>query len=265
MKRFRSRQSNFDENNSNYLRRNWRRLGRNLSFADERFYFRQPQYDKMNIVSIILLLFFSFLNFNIQQEKSILFIGDSFTAGDGIDKEFKFTTLIDKKLSNAVSINQGRSGWATSSYLRRWEEVESAFPQKADVIFIQLGGNDLRVDGHSKSTILQCKKNMGEILERLEAHFPKSEIVLMSSVKIDENKLVPKIKEAGFGKHSNKYLRKIGKSYQQLAKENGYGYLDLIAKLPINNTHDGAHLNKEGHSIVAKSILGYLQKENGSD
>lgn len=219
----------------------------------------------MNIITVTLWLCFSFQNFNIQQEKTILFIGDSFTAGDGIREEHIFTSLIDKKLIKAVSINQGRSGWATSSFLRRWDEVQRDFPQKADIIFIQLGANDLRVDGHSKATILQCKKNMREILERVEAHFPKSKIVVMSSVKIDDNKLTPKVREAGFGRHSNKYLRKIGKSYQQIAKENGYGYLDLIAQLPANNTHDGAHLNEEGHKIVAYSILGYLQKENGFD
>jgi|GEM_PF-4972088 len=42
VRRFCSRQYNFDENNGDYLRKNWSRLGQNLSFADERFYFRQP-------------------------------------------------------------------------------------------------------------------------------------------------------------------------------------------------------------------------------
>ena len=41
MRTFRSKRYNFDENNGDYLRRNWRSIELYLPFEDERFYFRQ--------------------------------------------------------------------------------------------------------------------------------------------------------------------------------------------------------------------------------
>lgn len=139
--------------------------------------------------------------------------------------------------------------------------MESRFPESADRIFVQLGANDLRVEGHSKETIGQCRNNMEEITSRLQMIFPDSEIVLMSSVRIDEDRLIDSIRNAGFGEHSNPFLKDIGKAYQQLAQKRGYGYLDLIAHLPKDNTHDGAHLSEEGHRIVSNAILSYLEQQ----
>ena len=99
---------------------------------------------------------------------------------------------------------------------------------------------------------------MEEITVRLQTVFPDATIVLMSSVRIDEDRLIDAIRDAGFGEHSNAFLKDIGKAYQQLAEEKGFGYFDLIAHLPKDNTHDGAHLSQEGHRIVAEALLNYL-------
>ncbi len=211
------------------------------------------------------LLFYTIItlsSINVFAQKTLLFIGDSFTAGDGVEKNKTFPSLVGQQMTDANAINQGRSGWPTSAYLRRWGEVTESLPESAEVIFIQLGANDLRVDGHSQETIEQCAQNMEVIVGRIQELLPQAKIVLMSSVKIDENQLIDKIREAGFGKHSNKYLRQIGKSYKKLAKIKGFDYIDLIAKLPKRNTHDGAHLNEAAHEIVAAVILKYL-KNNG--
>lgn len=210
---------------------------------------------------ILNILLIGFIQVSIAQNSGeILFVGDSFTAGKGIEKTNTFVYLVGEKLNNTETINQGRSGWPTSAYLRRWEEVAESLPKSAARVFIQLGGNDLRVDGHSKETIAKCRKNMEEIVDRLQSVLPSTKIVLMSSVKVEDAKLTDKIREAGFGKYSNKYLKRIGKTYQQLAKEKGLGYLDLIAELPKENTYDGVHLNEVGHKVVARIILDYLKK-----
>lgn len=202
------------------------------------------------------------MNCLVAQDKStIVFMGDSFTDGDGVEKSKTFASLVGEALKNVNTVNQGRSGWPTTAYLRRRDEVSKSLPVSADMFFIQLGANDLRVDGHSTETILQCKQNMQEIVARLKVQFPNAKIVLMSSVKIDETKLTKPIREAGFGKHSNKLLRQIGKEYKALAQQHGYGYIDLISKLPRHNNHDGAHLTEEGHKIVSNVIVKYLHKK----
>ena len=207
-------------------------------------------------LSYIFIILFSLNGF---AQKNLLFIGDSFTAGDGVEENKIFPSLVGQELTGINAINQGRSGWPTSAYLRRWDEVAESLPESAEVVFVQLGANDLRVDGHSQETIEQCAQNMEVIVGRIQTLLPKAKIVLMSSVKIEEAQLTDKIREAGFGKHSNRYLRHIGKSYKKLAKAKDFDYIDLIAKLPKHNTHDGAHLNEAAHEIVAAVILRYLE------
>lgn len=217
----------------------------------------------MKSISFCLLLL---LSVELQQaEKTALFLGDSLTDGDGVQKQYCFPALVGQEVAGMSTINQGRSGWATSSYLRRWDEVAKKLPEEVDIIFIQLGANDLRVDGHSDKVVQQCADNMREILHRLEERYPEAQFVLMSSTKIDYTHMNELIRNANFGKHTNKYINSIGKEYKKLAKEEGYGFIDLHHKIPLHSTHDGAHLTKEGHRKVADEIVKYIEKEFVAD
>ncbi len=210
-------------------------------------------------IQLFILIFSLFAGLNGEQEKTILFLGDSLTNGDGVAKELAFPALVGNKIKGVNAINQGRSGWATSSYLRRWSEVEQELPKNADMIFIQLGANDLRIDGYSDKTVEQCMLNMEEILKRIEKIFPDAEIVLMSSTKIDYTQMNEDIQKANFGKHSNEYINNIGKKYKKLGKTKGYGFIDLHSKIPLHSTHDGAHMSEEGHKKMARVIINYLK------
>ncbi len=196
-----------------------------------------------------------------ESSRTILFLGDSLTEGDGVDGALTFTALVGENPKSFHSINQGRSGWSTEAYLRRWEEVEAAFPtERVDVILIQLGANDLRVFGHAEATALECKKNMEIIIARLRSAFPEAIICLMSSPKLDSNMLSDPIIEAGFGQHSNTYLGLIRDHYEKLAGEFEIKFLDLYNQLSVDgHTLDGAHLNEKGHRMAAVIILDYIE------
>ena len=200
------------------------------------------------------------LNSCSEPRKTLLFLGDSLTAGDGIDAHRTFPALVERQIHGFRSINQGRSGWSTEDYLRRWDEVEDDFPKTADVVFIQLGANDLRVQGHKNETITTCINNMQVILGRLVDRFPSAEIVLMSSTKVDLDLMNDKIKDTGFGGETNTYLSRIAEGYSIIAIENGYSFVDLHRMVPIRNTWDGAHLSENGHEIAAKTIIQFLRR-----
>lgn len=214
------------------------------------------------------LLLFGLISFSVgcsDHHKTLLFLGDSMTAGDGVEEEYTFPTLIEQQMNGYRSINQARSGWSTSSYLKRWEEVEDDFPARADIIFIQLGTSDLQVSGHSDSTVINCLENMKVILTRINNRFPKAEIVLMSSTNIDDSAMNEVIKKAGFGEWTNLYLGRIAGGYSVIATDFGYSFIDIQRTVPIHTTYDGAHLDKNGHNIVAKVILSFLRKLIGED
>ncbi|MEX0324040.1 MAG: SGNH/GDSL hydrolase family protein [Puniceicoccaceae bacterium] len=210
--------------------------------------------------SQLLALFVSlFVCLSTLHSKTVLFLGDSLTAGDGLDQKYAFPALVGESIENLTTINQGRSGWATSSYLRRWDEVAAELPEQVGIVFIQLGANDLRIDGHSVHTVMQCRKNMEEILRRIENRYPSVEIVLMSATKLDPSTMTEKIRSVHFGKHSNKYISDIGEEYRSLAKARGYGFVDLHNQISMKSTIDGAHLNKGAHRQVAEILVDYLK------
>lgn len=194
------------------------------------------------------------------QKKKLLFLGDSMTVGDEIDPKYTFTALLDHQIPGINTINLARSGWSTSSYLHRWEEVESDFPSRADFVFIQLGADDIKTYGHNDSTITLCIANMKVIMKKIESHFPSAEIVLMSSTKIDYSNMDQGIKEAGFNASSNTYLSRIAEGYSIIASEKNCNFIDLHRLVPIQNTYDGAHLDKNGHRIVAEVIRRFLRE-----
>lgn len=194
------------------------------------------------------------------QRKAILFLGDSITAGEGVDVKYTYPALLERRLGDIKVINQGRSGWSTDSYINRWEEVENEFPSRADIIFIQLGVNDLRAHGHNDSTITICIENMEVILKKIRNHFPNAEIILMSSTKMETAAMDESMKEVGFGQWTNQYLSRIGEGYSMIASDNFCHFIDLHRLVPMNTTDDGVHLNKNGHQIAANVIIRFLSE-----
>jgi len=210
-----------------------------------------------------LLFFFSLIAIFAgcsDQKKKLLFISDAISTGDAVDPEFTYSALIEERLPGFRSTIQERPGWTTSAYLEKWDEIEREFPSRADLVFIQLGIEDLRINGHHESTITICIENINEIMKRVKHHFPKADIVLMSGTKIDCSVTDNSLEAADFGEWTNEYLSRIGEGYSMLAVENNYNFVDLHRLVPLKSTYDGVHLDKNGHNIVANVIIRFLSE-----
>jgi acyl-CoA thioesterase-1 len=109
--------------------------------------------------------------------RTILFFGDSLTAGYGLDDPAaeSYPALIGEKLKAAAPgwkiINAGLSGETTSGGLRR---IDWVLRQPIDVFVLALGGNDgLRGIG-----VPVTKSNLEAIITKVRAKNPKAVIVL---------------------------------------------------------------------------------------
>jgi len=193
-------------------------------------------------------------------DKILLFLGDSLTSGEGEDPELTFPALVDRQFDGYRAISQGRPGWSTDTFLKKWDEVERDFPSHAEVVFIQLGTNDLMENGHEDATITNCINNMEMILQKVRYQFPEAEIVLMSSTIIDHAAMDGRFSEAGFGHITNTYLSRIAAGYSIIAAESDLNFIDLHRLVPLNNTIDGVHLKPTGHNIVANVIAKFLRE-----
>jgi acyl-CoA thioesterase I len=100
------------------------------------------------------------------QSIRIVTLGDSNTAGYGVDREAAFPALLETMLRmrgvNGQVSNAGISGDTTQGMLNR---LDTAVPQGTQVVILQGGYNDLRRGGSPAA----IAANMDAILSRLRA------------------------------------------------------------------------------------------------
>ena len=179
--------------------------------------------------------------------KTILFFGDSLTAGYGLSTEEAFPNLIEKGLNRKERrtkiINAGLSGETSAGGLSR---IDWLLRQPIDIFVLELGANDaLR-----GLPLEQTRKNLQSILDKVKVKYPKARIVLAGM-------MVP----PNMGKIYTEEFRTI---YPDLAKKNGAilipFLLQNVAGIEKLNQADGIHPNVEGHKIVAQHLLPFFEE-----
>jgi len=107
--------------------------------------------------------------------KRIVILGDSITAGYGLDPAEAYPALLQGKITAAhlpfTVANAGVSGDTTAGGLRR---IDWAMGKGADVLIIALGGND----GLRGISPEETKKNLLGIIEKARAKNPAIKILL---------------------------------------------------------------------------------------
>jgi acyl-CoA thioesterase I len=195
---------------------------------------------KLVIISLLLLFQTN------SQPKTILFYGDSLTAGYGLSTEDAFPALIGQKLNQrgkAVKvINAGLSGETSAGGLSR---IDWVLRQPVDIFVLELGAND----GLRGLPVDQTEKNLQAIIDKVKAKYPQTRIVIAGM-------LVPP-------NMGPEYTTQFKKIFPALAKRNNATLipflLDEVAGNEKLNLPDGIHPNQEGHKIVANNVLKVLE------
>jgi acyl-CoA thioesterase-1 len=173
--------------------------------------------------------------------KTILFLGNSLSAGYGLDPESAFPALIQQKIDslkwNFHVINAGLSGETSSGGLRR---VDWLLQRRIDILVLELGGND----GLRGITLDLTKKNLQAIIDRVKTKYPAVKIVV-AGMEVPPN-LGPE------------YTAQFRALYAELAKKNHAllipFLLEGVGGDPKLNLPDGIHPTAAGHRIVAKNV-----------
>lgn len=195
-------------------------------------------------VFIILVL----LNSVIAQDnqKVILFFGNSLTAGLGLDQNQAFPNLIQKKIletgKNFRVINAGLSGETSAGGLDR---IDWVLNQAVDIFVLELGAND----GLRGLPLESTRSNLQGIIEKVKEKYPEVKIIIAGMM------VPPNMGE----EYSNEFV----KVFPDLARNNRVllipFLLDEVAGNPDLNLADGIHPNIEGHHIVAGTIWKVLK------
>lgn len=197
-------------------------------------------------VFLFILIFSSLsIGFN-QQNKTIIFYGDSITAGYGLSKEQAFPALIENKLNakshNYKVINAGLSGETTAGGLNR---IDWILKQPVDIFVLELGAND----GLRGLPLDQTRKNLQGIIDKVKAKNPDAEIIIAGMM------VPPNLGKA--------YTDEFKSIFPELARKNNAKLipflLEGVAGHSDLNLPDGIHPNPEGHEIVAQNVLDVLK------
>jgi acyl-CoA thioesterase-1 len=174
----------------------------------------------------------------------ILVLGDSISAGYGIEVEEGWVALLQKKLlagnRNYRISNASISGDTTAGGLARIDPILTA--DKPAILLLQLGAND----GLRGLSPVQMKNNLAEIIRRAQKAGAK---VILLGMKIPPN----------YGK---RYIDMFYNVYPQLAKELDIPLVPFILEdIALNKDlmqADGLHPNAKAQPILADKIEPYL-------
>ena len=190
---------------------------------------------------LILFLILPVVEADAVDRKTILFLGNSLTAGYGLDRAQAFPALIQEKIDsmgwNFEVINAGQGGDTTAGGLRR---LDWLFRRKIHVLVLELGANDGLRGMIPKVT----RHNLQAIIDRAKEHYPNVKIVLAGM------RLPPNLGED--------YGIRFRAIFPDLAKKNGAllipYLLEGVGGVPELNLLDGIHPGAEGHKIVAENV-----------
>lgn len=175
----------------------------------------------------------------------VVFLGDSLTAGFGLDVRDAYPSLVEMRLRAtgiaAEVINAGVSGDTSAGGLRR---VDWALDGNVQVLVVALGGNDA-LRGLDPADL---RRNLAAIIERGRQ---RRVTVILAGMEAPPN----------LGQAYTSAFRQV---YRDLAAEYRIALipflLDGVAGNPVLNQADGIHPNAEGARKVADLVWPFVER-----
>lgn len=189
----------------------------------------------------IALIFLS----SIAQAQSILIVGDSISAGFGINPEEGWVALLEEKLQAENSpysiINASISGDTTTNGLARLPSLLEK--HQPEITIIELGGND----GLRATPPARISENLAKMIDLSKAANSK---VLLVGIQLPPN-------------YGDAYLARFLAIYPELAKQHQVAVLPSIVEKVGGNSElmqsDGIHPNSEGQSFMLEAVWEQLE------
>jgi len=174
----------------------------------------------------------------------IVVLGDSLTAGLGIDPAQAFPAQLERRLKAegylATVVAAGVSGDTTAGGLRR---LDWALSGDVRILIVALGGND----GLRGLPVAEVKQNLAEIISRAQA---RGIAVMLTGMEAPPN----------FGRT---YTVEFREAFHELAREHRVTFVPFllagVAGEARLNQRDGIHPNPEGARAVADHLWPTLQ------
>ncbi|MCP9290412.1 arylesterase [Gracilimonas sediminicola] len=200
----------------------------------------------MKKLFITTLIFLAGSALQAQSSQTILFFGDSITAGLGVQQEQAFPAIIQEKIDslglNYEVINGGLSGETSAGGVRR---IDWILRRDIDIMVLELGGND----GLRGIDLSSTKDNLQQIIDKYQAKNPNGQIIL-AGMQVPPNL-------------GQEYTSQFQELYPELAEENDLPLIPLIMNKLGGEEEliqgDGIHPTPKGHEVIAETVWDVLK------
>jgi acyl-CoA thioesterase I len=181
-------------------------------------------------------------------KKRIVVLGDSITAGYGLDPQEAYPALLQKKIDAAalpyIVTNAGVSGDTTAGGLRR---ITWALGKGADVLVVALGGND----GLRGISPEQTEKNLTGIIDKAREKNPAVKVII-AAMQMPDNM-------------GAEFTTKFKGLFAKVAEEKKAALvpflLEGVGGIDSLNQQDRIHPNVEGQAKVADNVWKVLKDQ----
>lgn len=194
----------------------------------------------LKFLMLVLLMMPLTLAANGKAPGPILVLGDSLSAGYGIDPEEGWVTLLEKRLKaqqrEIKVVNASISGETSAGGLSRLAPLLKQY--QPSIVILELGGND----GLRGYPITQMRQQLTQAIDMSQAHNAK---VLMLGMQIPPN-------------YGPRYSRLFSESYSIIAESEKIKltpfFLKNVATHPELMQKDGIHPTAEGQPQLLENI-----------
>ena len=199
------------------------------------------------VLGSLLLCLLLFSSFNKIKEKSILVLGDSISAGYGMDAEQSWVSLLEQHLEQKFPgehevINASMSGETAAGAVSRLSALLEK--QQPDIVIIELGGNDA-LRGQPPQLIERSLNQLVTISLGSGAE------TLLFGMKIPPN-------------YGLAYSQAFEASFQQVAKQHNIAllpfFLEGVAGVDSLMQSDGIHPRVEAQSLLLDNALPLIEE-----
>lgn len=178
--------------------------------------------------------------------RTVLFLGDSITAGYGLSPSEAYPALVGEKIQSRgwpfQVANAGVSGDTTAAGLQR---VNWVMTPQVDVIVVALGAND----GLRGIPPDVTKKNLQAIIDKARSLRPDITVVL-AGMQMPPN-------------YGPSFTREFSALFPALAEENDIPLIPFLLKdvggVPAMNLSDRIHPNAAGQAVIAETVWSTLE------
>jgi acyl-CoA thioesterase-1 len=180
----------------------------------------------------------------IADDRVVVTLGDSLTAGLGVARDEAYPALLEARLREAGFayrvVNAGVSGDTTAGGLRRLDWVLRSRPE---IVIVALGAND----GLRGQPVAALRDNLTAIVTRLRESGTR---VLLVGMRLPPN-------------YGEAYAGGFAEAFRTVARGTSVAFLPFllagVAGDPSLNQADGIHPNAAGHRIVAEHVWAALR------